>query len=104
MKYKYALPAALFALLSAVAVADGYDDVVSDSENGILDNTPNAEDPHKDEVDSLAFGNYYRMEKYSSVEDIIREVGEPVGSSTYIPRQPDHSQPAEQAEFTQQFD
>jgi hypothetical protein len=93
MKYKHCLPAALFALLSAAAIADGYDDVVSDSDNALSDSRENAADPHKDEVDSLAFGNYYRMEKYSSVEDIIRNVGEPVGSSVYIPRDAQKSEP-----------
>ena len=95
---KYLL-ATLFMLLSAAAVASGHQDIVygSDSYNEASKNTNNSEhseDPHKDEVDSLAFGNYYTMDKYSSVQEIIRKVGEPVGSSVYIPRETQKSAPA----------
>ena len=93
MVHKTYLPVALCLLLSAVACADGQDDIVYGSDSAVSANSEQAEDPHKDEVDSLAFGNYYRMEKYSSVEDIIRNVGEPVGSSVYIPRDAQKSEP-----------
>ncbi|MCD8520781.1 MAG: hypothetical protein LRY66_16545 [Saccharospirillaceae bacterium] len=86
MMHKNALSAAVFMLLSAVAVADGQDDIVDGSDRTVLINREHA-DPHEHEVDSLAFGNYYRMEPHASVQDIIRAVGEPVGSSAYIPRQ-----------------
>jgi hypothetical protein len=94
MVHKTYLPVALCLLLSAVACADGQDDIVYGSDSAVSANSEQAEDPHKDEVDSLAFGNYYTMDKYSSVQEIIRKVGEPVGSSVYIPRETQKSAPA----------
>lgn len=93
MVHKTYLLVALCLLLSAVTFADGQEDIIYGSDSVVSANSEQFEDPHKDEVDSLAFGNYYRMEKYSSVEDIIRDVGEPVGSSVYIPRDAQKSEP-----------
>ena len=89
------LPGVCGLIFSAVVIA---------GEQNVSANRSSYPDTTTAEVDSSAFGNYYELEERSSMQEIIREVGEPVGSSKYIPRQPDHSLPAEQAEFTQQFD